>query len=117
MGWHRFAPEENKENENDTDSFCDGSRRVTHLGCLGDIASGADCASQRSSNRRSKQCDAGLLASLASLAWSSPLLARPLGPGALPLVVIRFVIRFAAPVALGAAILLPISAPAIAARV
>jgi len=41
---------------------------------------------------------------LASLVWSSPaLLARGLGPGALPLVVIGFDTRLAAPTALGAA--------------
>jgi hypothetical protein len=91
MRWHRFAPEEkNKENGNDTNCLCHGGRNVADICCFGDVASRADRASQRRCHRRPEQCNAGVLASLASrlVRSPSPLLAWPLGPRALPLVVV-----------------------------
>jgi len=44
MRSHRFAPEEkNKENENDTDCLCDGSRSVADVGDFRDCASRTHC--------------------------------------------------------------------------
>src|SRR5262249_23927194 len=82
---------------------CDGGRNTADDGCFGDLASRADCASEHRGCRRPKQYNAGLLASsplVSSPLASSPLvsssvvspspslLARPLRPSALPLVVI-----------------------------
>src|SRR6516165_11495226 len=92
MRSHRFAPEEkNKENENDTDCLCDGSRSVADVGDFRDCASRTHCAVSWRCHHRPKQCDAGLLvsSSLVSSPLVSPspsLLARLLRPRALPLV-------------------------------
>jgi hypothetical protein len=94
----------NKENGNDTDCNCGGGCGLTNLGCLGDVTSRTDCAARGCNCRRS---NGGHVRALVASS-SSPLLARTVGAGALPLVVraAQSIFRFAAPAAFGAAFLL-----------
>jgi hypothetical protein len=95
MCWHWFAP---KENDNDTNCFCDGGRRVVNDGRFRDLASRADCADGECICCPKRLCDEGVVA------WPS-LLARAVRSLALLVSVASDSIRFpdAAPIAFGAA--------------
>jgi hypothetical protein len=85
LGEHSFA---SKENSNETDCFCIGGRSIRFGGRIIGFTSGANCTAGVRHHRHERQPDPSAVLALAPPALASPpLLARPLGPPALPVLV------------------------------